>query len=63
VLLSTAEQEVLAAAEELGEELRTAQREQSQFEFNSLLMRCNDAIGREIGIDYGSACGAGDDCC
>jgi len=63
VLLSTTDDEVLAAAEELGKELRTAQQEQSQFEFNSLLMRCNDAIGREIGIDYGSACGAGDDCC
>jgi tetrahydromethanopterin S-methyltransferase subunit G len=63
VLLSTADEEVLVAAKELGEELQNAQQEQSQFEFNSLLMRCNDAIGREIGIDYGSACGAGDDCC
>ena len=61
--MSTTDDEVLAAAEELGKELRTAQQEQSQFEFNPLLMRCNDAIGREIGIDYGSACGAGDDCC
>jgi len=63
VLLSTSNDEVIAAAEALGEELRNAQREQSQFQFNSLLMRCNDAIGREIGIDYGSACDAGDDCC
>ena len=60
--MSTSNDEVIAAAEALGEELRNAQREQSQFQFNSLLMRCNDAIGREIGIDYGSACGAGD-CC
>jgi len=53
---------VLAAAEELGEALREAQREQSRFQFNSLLMRCNDAISRETGIDYGSACGAGGSC-
>lgn len=63
MLLSATDDEVLAAGEELGEELRNAQQEQSRFEFDSLLMRCNDAIGREIGIDYGSACGAGDDCC
>ncbi|MFW5977955.1 MAG: halo-CC-star protein HcsS [Halohasta sp.] len=61
--MSATDDEVLAAGEELGEELRNAQQEQSRFEFDSLLMRCNDAIGREIGIDYGSACGAGDDCC
>jgi hypothetical protein len=63
VLLSTADDAVLAAAAELGEELRTAQQEQSQFEFTSLLMRCNDAITEELGVDYGDACGAGDDCC
>jgi len=62
VLLSTSDQAVLAAAEELGEELRNAQQEQSRFQFNSLLMRCNDAISRETGIDYGSACGAGGSC-
>jgi len=62
VLLSVSDQEVLAAAEELGEELRNAQQKQSRFQFNSLLMRCNDAISRETGIDYGSACGAGGGC-
>ena len=62
MLLSASDQEVMAAAEELGEELRNAQREQSRFQFNSLLMRCNNAIGQEIGIDYGSACGAGGGC-
>jgi len=62
VLLSTSDEEVLAAAEALGKELRNVQQEQSRFQFNSLLMRCNDAIGREIGIDYGSACGAGGSC-
>ena len=60
--MSSSNEEVLAAAEELGEALREAQREQSRFQFNSLLMRCNDAISRETGIDYGSACGAGGSC-
>ena len=63
MLLSASNDEVIAAAEELGEELRTAQREQSQFQFDSLLGRCNDAIDREIGVDYGSACGAGGGSC
>jgi len=62
VLLSPSNDEVMTAAEELGEELRNAQQEQSQFEFNSLLTRCNDAIGREIGVDYGDACDAGGGC-
>ena len=60
--MSSSDEEVLAAAEELGETLREAQQEQSRFEFNSLLMRCNDAISRETGVDYGSACGAGGSC-
>lgn len=62
MLLSTANEEVLAAAEELGDELRNAQQESSQFEFNSLLLRCNDAITEELGVDYSSACDT-DDCC
>ena len=62
MLLSTVDDEVLAAAEELGEVLRDAQREQSQSEFNSLLMRCNDAIDEEIAVDYGSVCDAGGGC-
>jgi hypothetical protein len=62
VLLSTTDDDVLAAAEELGEELRNAQQESTQFEFDSLLVRCNDAITAEIGVDYGSACDT-DDCC
>ena len=60
--MSSSNEEVLAAAEELGEALREAQREQSRFQFNSLLMRSNDAISRDTGIDYGSACGAGGSC-
>jgi hypothetical protein len=62
VLLNTTDDEVLIAAEALGEELRNAQREQSKFQFNSLLMRCNDAINREIGVDYGDVCGADGSC-
>ena len=60
--MSTADEEVLAAAEELGEELHTAQQESTEFEFNSLLLRCNDAITEEIGVDYGDVCDT-DDCC
>jgi hypothetical protein len=62
VLLSATDEEVLAAAEELGEELRNVQQESTQFEFSSLLMRCSDTITEEIGIDYSSACDA-DSCC
>jgi ATP-dependent exoDNAse (exonuclease V) beta subunit len=62
VLLSTSDDEVLAAAEELGEELHNAQQESTEFDFDSLLMRCNDAITEEIGVDYGSVCETSD-CC
>jgi hypothetical protein len=62
VLLSTTDDDVLAAAEEFGEELHNAQQESTEFEFDSLLMRCNDAITEEIGVDYGSVCDTGD-CC
>ena len=60
MLLSTTDDDVLAAAEALGEELRTAQQEST--EFDSLLMQCNDVITEEIGVDYGDACDT-DDCC
>lgn len=62
MLLSTTDDKVLAAAEELGEGLRIAQQESTQFEFDSLLMQCNEAISGEIGIDYGSVCETSD-CC
>ncbi len=62
MLLSATDEEVLAAAEELGEELRNVQQESTQFEFNSLLTRCSDTITERIGVDYSSACDA-DDCC
>ncbi|ELZ32088.1 halo-CC-star protein HcsS [Halorubrum tebenquichense] len=73
MLLSTSEQnpdtdgatdeEVLAAAETLGEELAAAKDESSEFAFTTMVMQCNEAIGDETGIDYGSVCGADDDGC
>ena len=57
--------EVVAAAELLGEELAAAKESSSEFAFTTMVMECNEAIGDEIGIDYGSVCGADDDdgCC
>ncbi|MDZ5813014.1 halo-CC-star protein HcsS [Halorubrum sp. AD140] len=54
---------VLAAAETLGEELAAAKDESSEFAFTTMVMQCNEAIGDETGIDYGSVCGADDDGC
>ncbi|WP_303704264.1 halo-CC-star protein HcsS [Haloquadratum walsbyi] len=62
MLLSTTDDDVLAAAEALGEELRNAQQESIQLEFDSLLGQCNDAITDQIGVDYDDACDT-DDCC
>ena len=57
--------EVVAAAESLGEELAAAKESSSEFAFTTMVMECNEAIGDETGIDYGSVCGADDDdgCC
>jgi hypothetical protein len=63
VLLSASEDEVLAAAEGLGEDLDMAQSETTADEFESLLIECNEAINDKIGLEYGEACGAGSDCC
>jgi hypothetical protein len=54
--------EVVAAAEALGEELATAKESSSEFAFTTTVMQCNEAIGDETGVDYGSVCGT-DDCC
>jgi hypothetical protein len=62
VLLSATDQDVIEAAEALGEELAAAQDETTTFEFDSILMQCNEAITQRTGIDYGSACGAGGSC-
>ena len=73
MLLSTSEQNpeadgatdeaVLAAAETLGEELAAAKDESSEFAFTTMVIQCNEAIGDETGIDYGSVCGVDDDSC
>lgn len=62
MLLSATDQDVIEAAEALGEELADAQEETTPFEFNSILVQCTEAISEQTGIDYGSACGAGGSC-
>lgn len=59
----TADGEVVAAAEALGEELAAAKGSSSEFAFTTMVMQCNEAIGDETGIDYGSVCGTDDGCC
>lgn len=62
MLLSASDEDVLAAAESLGEELADAESELSPVEFNTVLMQCNEAISEETGVQYGDACGAGGSC-
>ena len=62
MLLSASEEDVLAAAEALGEELAAAESEMSRFEFQTVLTQCNEAISEETGVQYGDACGAGGSC-
>ncbi|QAU14272.1 hypothetical protein EKH57_17275 [Halorubrum sp. BOL3-1] len=54
---------VVAAAEALGEELAAAKESSSEFAFATMVTQCNEAIGDETGIDYGSVCGDDDGCC
>ncbi|MDG5820807.1 halo-CC-star protein HcsS [Natronococcus sp. A-GB7] len=63
MLLSSSDEEVLAAAEALGEDLDMAQSEATAAEFESLLIECNETISAEIGLEYGAVCDAGSDCC
>lgn len=63
MLLSSSDDEVLAAAEALGEDLDVAQSEATADKFESLLVECNEAISDEIGLEYGAVCDAGSDCC
>mgnify|MGYP000453348968 CR=1 FL=1 len=58
----TTESEVIEAAEAFGDALSAEQEESDRTEFFGLVMRCNQAIEQEIGIDYGSVCGD-DECC
>lgn len=57
------DEEVVAAAESLGEELAAAKESSSEFAFTTMVRQCNEAIGDETGVDYGSVCGADDDGC
>ncbi len=62
MLLSSTDEDVLEAAEALGEELAAAKADSSEFQFESLLVQCNEAITNETGVKYGQACGAGGSC-
>ncbi|MEF8881775.1 MAG: halo-CC-star protein HcsS [Halapricum sp.] len=59
--MSTTESEVMSAAEALGDALAEEKEELDRTEFFGLVMRCNQAIEQEIGVDYGSICS--DDSC
>ncbi|ELZ33140.1 halo-CC-star protein HcsS [Halorubrum tebenquichense] len=48
--------EEVVAAEASGEELAAAKDESSEFAFTTMVMQCNEAIGDETRIDYGSVC-------
>lgn len=60
--MSTADEDVLDAAEALGEELTQTQSEATESEFESILQQCNEAISEETGIQYDDACDTGG-CC
>ncbi|QSG01268.1 halo-CC-star protein HcsS [Natranaeroarchaeum sulfidigenes] len=62
MLLSASDEDVLAAAAALGEELAAAKADTSQFQFTTMLKQCNEAITEETGVKYGDACGAGGSC-
>ena len=62
MLLSASDENVLAAAEALGEELAAANSDASEFQFTTMLRQCNEAITEETGVEYGEICGAGG-CC
>ncbi|EMA17985.1 halo-CC-star protein HcsS [Haloarcula argentinensis] len=62
MLLSTTDGDVLDAAEALGEELAAMQSDADDFEFETVLKQCNEAISEETGIQYDDVCDTGD-CC
>lgn len=62
MLLSTTDEDVLEAAEALGDELAAAKDDTSAFQFDTMLMQCNEAISEQTGVEYGQACGAGGSC-
>jgi len=59
VLLSASDEDVLAAAEALGEELAAAKLDTSKSQFTTILQQCNEEITEETGVEYGQACDAG----
>lgn len=62
MLLTTTESEVLEAAERFGDALAAEKEGMDRKRFFGLVMRCNQAIEEEIGVDYGAVCGD-DECC
>lgn len=62
MLLSVSDEDVLKAAEALGEELAAAKADTSEFQFTTMLRQCNEAITEETGLEYGQICGAGGSC-
>ncbi|EMA40238.1 halo-CC-star protein HcsS [Halobiforma nitratireducens] len=59
--MSDTESDVMTAAEALGDALAAEKDTCDESEFFGLVMRCNQAIGQEIGVDYGAVCS--DDSC
>lgn len=62
MLLSASDEDVLAAAEALGEELAAANADASESQFTTMLRQCNEAITEETGVEYGQVCDAGGGC-
>lgn len=60
--MSLTDEDVLEAAEALGEELTQKQSEATESEFETILEECNKAISEETGIKYDDACDTGG-CC
>ena len=53
----------LTQADRLGKALAATQEQSNPETFTSLLERCTDTIDTELGVDYGTVCDAGSDCC
>lgn len=53
----------LTQADRLGKALAATEEQSSPETFTALLERCNKTIDAELGVDYGTVCDAGSDCC
>lgn len=60
--MNPSDEDVLNAAEALGEELAQTQSEATESEFETILEECSEAISEETGIQYDDACDTGG-CC